>query len=58
MTDSIEAYIGAPLPIIGARESVTQAREALGTTDALLVVEDGKPAAVLTRYDLLNFLSE
>ncbi|MCU1597252.1 MAG: cystathionine beta-synthase [Actinomycetota bacterium] len=58
MTDSIEAYIGAPLPIIGARESVTQAREALGTTDALLVVDDGKPAAVLTRYDLLNFLSE
>jgi cystathionine beta-synthase len=58
MADSIEAYIGAPLPIIGARESVTKAREALGTTDALLVVEDGKPAAVLTRYDLLNYLSE
>jgi cystathionine beta-synthase len=58
MTDSIASHIGPPLAIIGAHESVTQAREALGTTDALLVVDDGKPAAVLTRYDLLNFLSE
>jgi cystathionine beta-synthase len=58
MTDSIASHVGPPLAIIGAHESVTQAREALGTTDALLVVDDGKPAAVLTRYDLLNFLSE
>jgi cystathionine beta-synthase len=38
-------------------EPVTQAREALATADALLVVDDGKPVAVLTRYDLLNYLS-
>jgi cystathionine beta-synthase len=58
MTDSIAEFVGAPLGLIGVHESVTQAREALGTADALLVVDDGKPVAVLTRYDLLNFLSE
>jgi cystathionine beta-synthase len=57
MTDSISKFVGKPLEIIGVHESVTQAREALGTSDALLVVDDGKPVAVLTRYDLLNFLS-
>ena len=30
----------------------TRSRDA----DALLVVDDGKPAAVLTRHDLLTFL--
>ena len=57
MTDSISQFVGKPLEIIGVHESVTQAREALGTSDALLVVDDGKPVAVLTRYDLLNYLS-
>jgi len=57
MTDSISQFVGAPLELIGVHESVTQAREALGTSDALLVVDDGKPVAVLTRYDLLNYLS-
>lgn len=56
MTDSIAKFTGAPLGLIGVHESVTQAREALGTADALMVVDDGKPVAVLTRYDLLNFL--
>jgi cystathionine beta-synthase len=39
-------------------ESVTAAREALANADALLVIHDGKPAAVLTRQDLLTYLSE
>jgi cystathionine beta-synthase len=57
MTDSISQFVGQPLELIGVHESVTQAREALGASDALLVVDDGKPVAVLTRYDLLNYLS-
>jgi cystathionine beta-synthase len=57
MTDSIAEFIGTPLGLIGVHESVTQAREALAKADALLVVDDGKPVAVLTRYDLLNYLS-
>src|SRR5450755_1241054 len=43
MTDSIAEFVGAPLGLIGVHESVTQAREALSTATALLVVDDGKP---------------
>jgi cystathionine beta-synthase len=57
MTDSISEFIGAPLGLIGVHESVTAARAALGKADALLVVSDGKPAGVLTRQDLLTFLT-
>jgi cystathionine beta-synthase len=57
MTDSVAEFVGAPLGLIGVHESVTQARTALATADALLVVDDGKPVAVLTRTDLLNYLS-
>jgi cystathionine beta-synthase len=57
MTDSIAEFVGAPLGLIGVNESVTQARTALSKATALLVVDDGKPIAVLTRTDLLNYLS-
>jgi cystathionine beta-synthase len=57
MTDSIAEFVGKPLGLIGVHESVTQARTALATANALLVVDDGKPVAVLTRTDLLNYLS-
>ncbi|BDZ51683.1 cystathionine beta-synthase [Frondihabitans sucicola] len=58
MTDAIEKFTGAPLDLIGLNESVSQARRSLEKNDALLVTSDGKPAAVLTRHDLLAFLSE
>ena len=58
MTDSVAEFVGKPLGLIGVHESVTAARSALATADALLVIDDGKPAAVLTRQDLLTFLSE
>ena len=57
MTDSISEFVGTPLGLIGVHESVTQARGALAGASALLVVDDGKPVAVLTRSDLLNYLS-
>ena len=57
MTDPVGKFIGAPLALIGVHESIGAARAALGKADALLVTEDGKPAAVLTRHDLLTFLS-
>ena len=38
-------------------QSVEEAREALAEADALLVTSDGKPVAMLTRHDLLAFLS-
>jgi cystathionine beta-synthase len=46
-----------PLPTIGAGEPVTAAMEALTGADAAMVLVDGKPAGVLTRQDVLAFLS-
>jgi cystathionine beta-synthase len=56
LTDALEAFVSPPLKLIGVNESVDAARESLATVDALLVVDDGKPAGVLTRHDLLTFL--
>ena len=58
LTDPLKEFVGAPLGLIGVHESVGSARTALATADALLVVNDGKPVAVLTRSDLLTYLSE
>ena len=57
MTDSIANFVGAPLGLIGKHESVSAARAALAGADALMVVSDGKPVGVLTRQDLLTFLT-
>ncbi len=57
MTDALKEFVGPPLGLIGVHESVSAAKLALASTDALLVTSDGKPAAVLTRHDLLTFLS-
>jgi cystathionine beta-synthase len=58
MTDPVEKFIGPALGLIGVHEAVETARAAFSKTDALLVIEDGKPVAVVTRHDLLTFLSE
>jgi cystathionine beta-synthase len=57
LTDRVADLVAPPVPLIGMHQSVEEAREALATADALLVTSDGKPAAVLTRHDLLTFLS-
>jgi len=58
MTDHVGAFASDPLPLIGIHESVASARRFLGKAGALLVTDDGKPVAVITRHDLLTFLSE
>lgn len=58
MSDALAPFIGPPLGLIGVNDTITAAREALADADALLVTEDGKPAAVVTRHDLLAFLAE
>jgi cystathionine beta-synthase len=58
LTDPLKEFIEPPLGLIGVHESVGTARTALATSDALLVINDGKPVAVLTRQDLLTYLSE
>ena len=57
LADPVEKHMDSPLPLIGAGESVDAVREALTLSDAVLVVEDGKPVGVLTRLDLLGFLA-
>jgi cystathionine beta-synthase len=44
-------------PLIGSGEPISAATKALSDTDALMVVEDGKPVGVITRHDLLGFVS-
>jgi len=57
LSDSILNFLGATLSLIGAQESVEAARVALADHDALLVAADGKPVGVITRHDLLAFVS-
>ncbi len=57
LADPLERHMSPPLPIVGAGEPVAVATAALEKSDALLVHDDGKPAGVLTRQDLLGFLA-
>ncbi len=57
LTDALRPFVGPTLPLIGINEPVSSARSALAEADALLVTSDGKPAGVITRHDLLTFLS-
>ncbi len=58
LADPVEKHMAPGLPLVGAGEPVSSARKALVDSDAILVVEDGKPAGVLTRADLLGFLAD
>jgi cystathionine beta-synthase len=58
LADAVGLHMSPPLPMIGAGELVSAAAKALRDWDALMVVEDGKPVGVITRHDLLGFLSE
>jgi cystathionine beta-synthase len=43
--------------MVGAGEPVTAAVTALESAGAVVVVEEGRPAGVLTRQDLLGYLT-
>jgi cystathionine beta-synthase len=53
LTDPVEKHMEPSLPLVGAGEPVSVARQELEKSDAIMVVEDGKPVGVLTRADLL-----
>jgi cystathionine beta-synthase len=57
LTDAVEEHMSAPLPTVGAGAPVSSALTALGSADAVLVLDDGKPTGVLTRADLLVHLA-
>ncbi|MBG6237184.1 cystathionine beta-synthase [Mycetocola sp. CAN_C7] len=56
-TDAIATVTSPRLPIIGSGDTLATARTALTASDTLLVLRDGNPVAVLTRQELLAFLS-
>ena len=58
LADPVAQHMSEPFPLIGAGETVSDATKALGESDALMVVEEGKPVGVITRHDLLGFLSK
>jgi len=58
LADAVEKHMSPPLPLIGAGELVSTAAKMLRDCDAVMVVEEGKPAGVITRHDLLGFLSD
>jgi cystathionine beta-synthase len=57
LTDRVEDHMSPALPTIGSTEDARDAVALLESSDAVLVQEDGKPVGVLTRQDLLAFLS-
>ncbi len=57
LADRVEDHMSPPLPGIGSGEPVSAAVSALERADALVVLDDGRPAGVLTRQDLLGFLA-
>lgn len=58
LADQVEDHMDEPLPTMGSGTAVAEAVAALADADAVLVQEDGKPIGVLTRQDLLGFVSE
>jgi cystathionine beta-synthase len=57
LADAVAQHMSPALPLIGAGEPASAAAKGLREWDAVMVVEDGKPVGVITRSDLLGFLS-
>ncbi len=57
LADAVGGHMAAAFPLVGSGENIPSVRAALEESDAVMVVDDGKPAGVLTRADLLNFLA-
>ncbi|MBI3217351.1 MAG: cystathionine beta-synthase [Mycobacterium sp.] len=58
LADAVSEHMSPALPLIGSGELVGAAAKTLREWDAAMVVEDGKPVGLITRSDLLGFLSE
>ena len=58
LADPIERHMSTPLQQVGAGEPVAAAVAAMEHSDAVLVLEDGKPIGVLSRQDVLSFLAD
>ncbi len=55
--DPLGEHMSAPLPMVGSGEPVSSAVTAMERAGAAVVLVDGKPAGMITRQDVLTFLS-
>jgi cystathionine beta-synthase len=53
----VESVMGPPMPMVGLGEPVDVASARLADSAAVLVVDNGHPTGIITRSDLLDFLS-
>jgi cystathionine beta-synthase len=56
--DPLAKHMSLPLPVVGSGEPVGKMVSALEGRDAAVVLVDGKPTGIVTRQDLLAFLSD
>ena len=54
LIDAVSQHMEPALPLIGSHEDISVCVKQLSTSDAVMVIEDGKPLGVLTRHDLLG----
>ena len=57
LADAVSRHMASPFPLVGSGENIATVRAALHDSDAVMVIDDGKPVGVLTRADLLAFLA-
>ncbi|MFD8478969.1 cystathionine beta-synthase [Kitasatospora sp. NPDC059673] len=57
LTDTLDNAMSKPLPVVGSGESVTNLMTVLEKADAVVVLVEGKPQGIVTRQDLLAFLT-
>lgn len=59
LDDPLEKHMSGPLPQVGSGEPVSDLMTVLGSTsDAAIVLVEGKPTGVVSRQDLLAFLAK
>lgn len=54
LADPVSQHMEPRLPLIGIGETLDEVLKALSESDAIMVVDAGKPLGVLTRHDLLG----
>jgi cystathionine beta-synthase len=57
LSDAVADHLEARLPVVGAGESLDAARELLQRSDTVMVTDSGAPAGIITRHDLLSYMS-
>ena len=53
----VDEVMTPPLPMVGTGEAIEVASARLAENSAVLVVDGGHPTGIITRSDLLDFLS-